>query len=97
MKESYFIVQNSSNPLNRDVIHERNSGLKVSVYDLRDEVFHPKPNEVHYFGETAGKEIVFETVGYRGEFQALILSMISRYALYINEPFMKLSPLRRCA
>lgn len=97
MKESYFIVRSLSNPLNKDVILECNSGLKVSVQNLSDEVFQPDPNEVHYYGETDGKELVFETIGYRGEFQVLILSMISRYALYINDPLMKLSPLRKCA
>lgn len=97
MKESYLIVRNLSNSLDKDVIHERNSGLKISVHHLSDVIFHPNPNEVHYFGETAEGEMVFETIGYRGEFQALILSMISRYALYINEPFMKLSGLTKCA
>jgi hypothetical protein len=97
MKESFFILPHSSGTGDRDVIQECNSGLKVCVINLNEEAFKPDPNEIQYYGETENEDLAFETVGYHGEFRALILTMISRYALYINEPDMKLRELASCA
>lgn len=97
MEESFFILPRKNGDCQGDIIQEYNSGLKVCVFNLQSSDFNPDPNEVQYYGEAADKDLAFETIGYHGEFKSLILMMISRYALYINEPEMKLSELGRCA
>ncbi|WP_256013653.1 hypothetical protein [Desertivirga xinjiangensis] len=77
-------------PNQRDVILERETNLKIQVFNQSDELFVPNGKEVHFFGDNFGEVLAFETIGYQHESEAFILSAIKWYADYLGFSKMKI-------
>ena len=76
----------------RDVIHSRDTPLKIRVYCLEDERFEPGENEIQLYGY-AGKELyAFETIDIKAEDALDVVSAIRWYAAYINHAEMEILP-----
>ena len=76
----------------RDVIHSRDTSLKIRVYCLEDESFDPGENEIQLYGY-AGKELyAFETIDIKADDALDVVSAIRWYAAYIQHPEMEILP-----
>ena len=87
----YLLATDPNNPC-RDVIHSRDTDLKVRVYCLDHEIFHPDPNEIQLYGYGGGKLFAFETVGIASDDALDIVEAIQWYAGYIESPEMEILP-----
>ncbi|NCD69892.1 hypothetical protein [Mucilaginibacter agri] len=68
----------------KGTIHDPGSKLKVTVFDLLKPNFKPRKGEVQYFVTNGPDTFAFETEGYQKQRHLLILSMISRYCIYLG-------------
>jgi hypothetical protein len=84
--QNYFLsIPNDELP-EEQAIHDRDTRLKLRVFNKASSVLAPKKGEVRYF-ITSGESIVaFETEGFRKHGQVAILQMIAWYCLYRGMP-----------
>ena|ERR1700753_1070747 len=75
-----------------DVVHSRDTGLKVRVSCLDGSTFHPNPNEIQLYGYAGKKLYAFETVNIKAEDALDVISAIRWYAQYIDFPEMEILP-----
>jgi len=87
----YLLATDPKNPC-RDVIHSRDSRLKVKVFCLDDERFSPDANEVQLYGYANGKLYAFETINVDAEDALDLVDALQWYADYINDPDMEILP-----
>lgn len=82
---NYLIsISDNSEASKKGTIHDPVSKLKVKVFDFLKRNHKPTKGEVQYF-VTAGQDtFAFETEGYQKHRQVLILTMISRYCIYLG-------------
>ncbi|HZY38192.1 MAG TPA: hypothetical protein VFE53_16160 [Mucilaginibacter sp.] len=76
----------------RDVIHSRDTSLKVGVYCLDDESFDPSRSEIQLYGYAGKNLYAFETIDIRAEDALDVVSAIQWYAAYIRHPDMEILP-----
>lgn len=87
----YLLATDPNNPC-RDVIHSRDTHLKIRVFCLDDESFVPDSNEIQLYGYATRKLYAFETINIMAEDALDVISAIQWYAEYINFPEMEILP-----
>ena len=87
----YLLATDPKNPC-RDVIHSRDTRLKVRVYCLDEEKFMPDDNEVQLYGYANSKLLAFETIDIAAEDAIDLVGAIKWYASYIQYPNMEILP-----
>src|SRR5471030_578725 len=87
----YLLATDSKNEC-RDVIHSRDTGLKIRVFCLDKEKFSPDANEIQLFGYAGGKLYAFETIDIKAEDALDVVGAIQWYAEYIEYPEMEILP-----
>ena len=65
-------------------IHDANSKLKVFAFDMLVAGSTPTKGEIRFFVTSGCQQLVFETKGFKGHRQLLVLQMISWYCLYLG-------------
>lgn len=76
----------------KDVIHSRDTNLKIRVYCLDDESFEPDPDEIQLYGYAGKILYAFETIRVKAEDAIDLVSAIRWYAQYIRFPAMEILP-----
>jgi len=92
MGNNVFLLATDPNSPCRDVIHSRDSGLRIRVYCLEEERFRPNNNEIQLYGTTGNNTYAFETIGIASEDAPDIIEAIQWYADYIRYPDMDIAP-----
>jgi len=87
----YLLATDPNNPC-RDVIHSRDTGLKIRVYCLDNDQFTANENEIQLFGYAGRKLYAFETIDIRAEDALDVVGAIQWYAEYIDCPDMEILP-----
>jgi len=87
----YLLATDPSNAC-RDVIHSRDTSLKIKVFCLDKERFSPNSNEIQLFGYANGKLYAFETIDIKAEDALDVVGAIQWYAEYIEYPEMEILP-----
>ena len=87
----YLLATDPNNPC-RDVIHSRDTELRVRVFCLDKETFHPDSSEIQLYGYGDNGLFAFETVGVDSEDALDIVEAIQWYAQYIKSPDMEILP-----
>lgn len=87
----YLLATDPNNPC-RDVIHSRDTSLKIRVYCLEDDNFEPNHNEIQLFGYAHGKLYAFETIDINAEDALDVVGAIQWYAEYIEYPELEILP-----
>jgi len=76
----------------RDVIHSRDTPLKIRVYCLDHESFNPGESEIQLYGYAGKTLYAFETIDIKADDALDVVSAIRWYAAYINHPEMEILP-----
>jgi hypothetical protein len=87
----YLLATDPKNPC-RDVIHSRDTGLKIRVFCLDDEQFNPDGNEIQLYGYANDNLFAFETINIVADDALDVVGAIQWYADYVNYPQMEILP-----
>ncbi len=87
----YLLATDPSNPC-RDVIHSRDTGLKIRVFCLDEDKFSALDNEIQLYGYAFRKLYAFETINIVAEDALDVVGAIQWYADYIGCPEMEILP-----
>ena len=87
----YLLATDPNNPC-RDIIHSRDTNLKIRVVCLDDDQFSPNKNEIQLYGYANNKLYAFETINITGEDALDVVGAIQWYADYIEFPEMEILP-----
>jgi hypothetical protein len=87
----YLLATDPKNPC-RDVIHSRDTGLKVNVFCIDEDRFTPDVNEIQLYGYADGKLYAFETINVTPDDALDVIDAIQWYADYIDFPEMEILP-----
>ncbi len=87
----YLLATDPKNPC-RDIIHSRDTRLKVRVFCLAEETFSPDDNEIQLYGYVNSKLYAFETINIAADDALDVVSAIQWYADYMEEPDMEILP-----
>ncbi|RYU86967.1 hypothetical protein EWM62_17615 [Mucilaginibacter terrigena] len=87
----YLLATDPNNPC-RDVIHSRDTGLKIRVFCLSEDKFNPSDSEIQLYGYAFGKLYAFETINITADDALDVVSAIQWYADYIEYPDMEILP-----
>lgn len=87
----YLLVTDSQDP-EKDVIHSRDTGLKVRVFDLEKVNYQPNNSEIQLFAYANGTLLGFETINVTADDALDVLEAIKWYARYIEYPQMEILP-----
>jgi len=87
----YLLATDPKNPC-RDIIHSRDTRLKIRVFCLSEEAFSPDSNEIQLYGYAQNKLYAFETINIAAEDALDVVSAIQWYAEYIDSPEMEILP-----
>jgi hypothetical protein len=83
---NYFLLDDQE----RDVIIHGETGLRVHVFGLEVDDYHPTPGELHIFGDDHGEWLAFETEGWSKESMDIITGAVVWYAQYLDYPEMNI-------
>jgi hypothetical protein len=92
MKRNVFLLATDPNNPCRDVIHARDSELRLRVFCLDEEPFQPDSNEIQLYGSADDKYYAFETIDIASDDALDIVEAIQWYAEYIHFPDMDIVP-----
>jgi hypothetical protein len=92
MEHNVFLLATDPNDPCRDVIHSRDTTLKVKVFCVTDENFTPDGNEIQLFAYARKKLYAFETINITPDDALDVISAIQWYADYIDFPDMEILP-----
>jgi hypothetical protein len=92
MDLNVFLLATDPNNTCRDVIHSRDTHLKIKVFCLDKEQFDPDGSEIQLYGYAGRKLYAFETIDIMAEDALDVISAIQWYAEYINFPQMEILP-----
>ncbi|WP_158825395.1 hypothetical protein [Mucilaginibacter lacusdianchii] len=92
MDHNVYLLATDPNDACRDVIHSRDTTLKVKVYCVSEENFSPNPNEIQLFGYAGKKLYAFETIDITPDDALDVIGAIQWYADYIDCPDMEILP-----
>jgi hypothetical protein len=87
----YLLATDPSNPC-RDIIHSRDTALKIRVFCLSDERFSADENEIQLYGYAGDKLYAFETININADDALDVVGAIQWYADYIDYPTMEILP-----
>lgn len=87
----YLLATDPNNPC-RDIIHSRDTNLKIRVYCLDEDRFEANTNEIQLFGYAGSKLYAFETIDISAEDALDVVGAIQWYADYIEFPDMEILP-----
>jgi hypothetical protein len=87
----YLLATDPNNPC-RDIIHSRDTNLKIRVICLDEDHFTPNKNEIQLYGYANNKLYAFETINITGEDALDVVGAIQWYADYIEFPEMEILP-----
>ena len=87
----YLLATDPNNPC-RDVIHSRDTGLKIRVFCLSEDRFSPNDNEIQLYGYAHNKLYAFETINIIADDALDVVGAIQWYADYIECPEMEILP-----
>ncbi|WP_184547439.1 hypothetical protein [Mucilaginibacter sp. FT3.2] len=87
----YLLATDPKNPC-RDIIHSRDTRLKVRVFCVDEEQFSPDNNEIQLYGYANSKLYAFETINIAADDALDLVSAIQWYAEYIEYPEMEILP-----
>jgi hypothetical protein len=87
----YLLATDPNNPC-RDVIHSRDTNLKIRVFCLDKEQFSPESNEIQLYGYANNLLYAFETINIVAEDALDVVGAIQWYADYIDYPEMEILP-----
>jgi hypothetical protein len=87
----YLLATDPKDPC-RDVIHSRDTSLKIRVYCLNYDRFSPSESEIQLYGYAHEKLYAFETINIAAEDALDVVSAIQWYADYIDYPEMEILP-----
>jgi hypothetical protein len=87
----YLLATDPKNPC-RDVIHSRDTGLKVNVFCIDEEPFNADPNEIQLYAYADKKLYAFETINVAPDDALDVIDAIQWYAGYIDFPEMEILP-----
>src|SRR4051812_27756544 len=87
----YLLATDPQDPC-RDVIHSRDTSLKVSVFCLAEDKISPDANEIQLYGYGHGKLYAFETIHVTPDDALDVIEAIQWYADYIDAPDMEILP-----
>ena len=87
----YLLATDPNNPC-RDVIHSRDTGLKIRVFCLSEDRFSPNDNEIQLYGYAHNKLYAFETINITADDALDVVGAIQWYADYIEYPEMEILP-----
>lgn len=76
----------------RDIIHSRDTPLKVRVFCLNEESYSPNVNEIQLYGYANSKLYAFETINIAADDALDLVGAIQWYADYIDDPGMEILP-----
>jgi hypothetical protein len=92
MEHNVFLLATDPHDPCRDVIHSRDTTLKVKVFCVTEENYTPDPNEIQLFGYAHKKLYAFETINITPDDALDVISAIEWYAEYIDYPNMEILP-----
>lgn len=92
MDHNVYLLATDPKNACRDVIHSRDTGLKIRVFCLSDERFRPQESEIQLYGYAHEKLYAFETINISAEDALDVVSAIQWYADYVGEPEMEILP-----
>jgi hypothetical protein len=92
MDNNVYLLATDPNTPCRDVIHSRDTHLKIRVFCLDRESFSPDIDEIQLYGHADGKLYAFETIHILAEDALDVVGAIQWYAGYIDCPDMEILP-----
>jgi hypothetical protein len=92
MDHNVYLLATDPKNACRDVIHSRDTALKIRVFCLSDEKFSANDNEIQLYGYAYSKLYAFETINIVGEDALDVVGAIQWYADYIGVPDMEILP-----
>ena len=92
MDYNIYLLATDPNNACRDVIHSRDTNLKIRVFCLSEEEFTPNNSEIQLYGYAHNKLYAFETINITGEDALDVVGAIQWYADYIEYPDMEILP-----
>jgi hypothetical protein len=87
----YLLATDPNNPC-RDVIHSRDTGLKVRVFCLSEDRFNPNDSEIQLYGYANSKRYSVVTINITADDALDVVGAIQWYADYIEFPEMEILP-----
>ena len=87
----YLLATDPNDPC-RDIIHSRDTSLKIRVYCLNEERFSPNEAEIQLYGYAYNKLYAFETINITADDALDVVGAIQWYADYIDFPEMEILP-----
>jgi len=92
MEHNIYLLASDTHDAGREVIHSRDTGLRVRVIDLNTTPFRPSNSEIQLFGYAGDKLLGFETINVSPDDALDVLDAIKWYARYIDYPEMEILP-----
>ncbi|MBS7564459.1 hypothetical protein KHS38_08570 [Mucilaginibacter sp. Bleaf8] len=92
MDHNVYLLATDPNDACRDVIHSRDTTLKVKVFCVSEETFIPNSNEIQLYGYAGKKLYAFETINITPDDALDVIGAIQWYAEYIDCPDMEILP-----
>jgi hypothetical protein len=92
MDHNVYLLATDPKNACRDVIHSRDTALKIRVFCLSDEKYIANENEIQLFGYANSKLYAFETINIAAEDALDVVGAIQWYADYIGVPDMEILP-----
>lgn len=92
MEHNVYLLATDPHDDCRDVIHSRDTTLKVKVFCVSEETFIPNPNEIQLYGYAGKKLYAFETINITPDDALDVIGAIQWYAEYIDCPSMEILP-----
>jgi len=86
MNRGTFLLAIDPNNSSCNVIHARGSGLRLRVFCLDTDPFHPDDSEIHLYGTAGGRMYAFESIGITSDDTADVVEAIQWYTCYIGHP-----------
>jgi hypothetical protein len=92
MDNNVYLLATDPNDACRDVIHSRDTGLKIRVFCISEERFLANSNEIQLYGYADKKLYAFETINITADDALDVVGAIQWYAEYIDFPDMEILP-----
>jgi hypothetical protein len=92
MDYNIYLLATDPHDACRDVIHSRDTNLKIRVYCLDNEEFDPDNSEIQLYGYANNKLYAFETINILADDALDVVGAIQWYAEYIDCPGMEILP-----
>jgi hypothetical protein len=92
MDHNVYLLATDPKNACRDVIHSRDTPLKIRVFCLDEDRFSPQDNEIQLFGYAEKKLYAFETINITSEDALDVVGAIQWYADYVGCPEMEILP-----